>query len=207
MFVIHQPIIGDWARRSPRHFERVLQFVCATIKQPLESTPAIVASYMVEGDESDHAWGWKADALFYYEQNRDEIYRVAMDTYNGYGDDHVKESELLLYFADMIGLGPVKAGFVIQLAFGLGGCMDRHNLARFDISPRKFAASTFKSLKPASKAKRIAEYQHALANGGGCEALWDGWCQYVADLRPDVFEDAYEVSEMHITALHMGDID
>jgi hypothetical protein len=107
---------------------------------------------------------------------------------------------LLEYLCDLPGFGPAKAGFVCQLVYGVAGCIDTHNLARFDIPTRRF--DNYKQIKTIkSKRKRIELYLKTCRDAGGCAKLWDGWCEYVAARQPNTYRDAQHVSELHIEAL------
>ena len=201
MYKEHNKHIGLFARQSPDNLERVLQFVCATIQQPLEMVPNILDSFSAEKEESKHAWGWKADALAFYDEKKQEIYDISMAIYEGYADPATQELELVKYFANLEGLGLVKGAFVAQLAFGVGACLDVHNMRRYEVEPSRFAASAFKRLSPKSQAKRAFEYCALCAEIGGSEYLWDSWCDFVAELRPEKFANGFEVSKLHLDAI------
>jgi hypothetical protein len=111
--------------------------------------------------------------------------------------------ELLNYFASLPGLGLVKGGFLAQLVFGLVGCIDTHNLTRFNVRPYDVAARAFKSAKTsATRNRKIEVYLDICAKLGGCAALWDGWCEYVyARNRGDYYTSAQQVSQMHVDAI------
>ena len=180
-------------------------FVTATIQQPIEQVPAILADYREHGPASKYAWGWKSEALAHYAAHRETIYGDLMAIYTGVSDPEGREVALLSYLATLPGLGLVKGAFVAQLAFGIGGCMDSHNMKRFGANPARFSASAFKSLKGAQKrAERIAEYVALVNSVGGGPALWDSWCNYVASLRPDRFADGREVSALHVSAFGLA---
>lgn len=205
MFEIHNAEIGKFARQSPENLERVLRFVCATIRQPLELVPMIMHDFDQLGSDSRFAYGWKASALQYYADNRRAIYDNAINIYFAHACPEAQERELLAYFAELPGLGLVKGAFVCQLAFGVGGCMDSHNMSRFDVNPARFGAGAYKALKRvASRTARVDEYCGMVGEIGGGAFLWDSWCDYVAELRPDVFENGFAVSELHVTTICEG---
>ena len=203
MFASHQPIIGDWARRSPDNFRDVLRFVIATVQQSIETVPEIVADFRALGSESRFAFDWKARALDFYDQEGAAVFDRALTIWQGAKHDETRAAiELTGYFADLPGFGLVKGGFVAQMAFGVSACLDSHNMARFGINPDRFSAGAYKALrKPESKAARVAEYVALCNQLGGTAGLWDSWCDYVASLRPDTFESGFDVSRIHVDAL------
>lgn len=204
MFATHNPVIRDYvANGGPDALEHVFQFVVATVQQSLENTPAIVLSYQREGSESRDAWGWKGGALDWIAKHKDGMWDEIMHAYETSFNPHYR---LLMDFAAWPGLGLVKGGFMAQLCFGVGGCIDTHNLRRFNIEASRFKASRFKDAKTYETRSRIVwDYVDVIEKQGGCEALWNGWCDHVAALRPDVFEDGFAVSEMHLTALGLSE--
>ena len=36
---------------------------------------------------------------------------------------------------------------------------------------------------------------------GGCEYLWDSWCQYLAEIYPNIYTDANDVSDLHVNCI------
>lgn len=206
MFAIHQNKIENYAARGPTEFGRVLTFVLLTIQQPLDTVPAAMKDVDREGIESKYLWGFKRDAYEHMIKNREPIYHDAMEL-SHIPDPEIAERQLLAYFAAMPGLGLVKAGFVLQLAFGLGGCVDGHNVKRFELDkgrkslPQFLRANQYKAVKPATRARFIDQYQALLKIAGGCEDLWDDWCIYVQSRAPGRYASAHEVSELHCTSL------
>lgn len=201
MYATHNRIIGHWARQNADNLEAVFMFVTATIQQPIEQVPAILADYRENGPASKYAWGWKSDALRHYSAHKATIYADLMAIYDGVTTPEGREVALLGYLATLPGLGLVKGAFVAQLAFGVGGCMDSHNMRRFGVKEGRFSASAFKSLRtPEARLARIVEYCALVGGVGGGAALWDSWCDYVAALRPDRFQSGDDVSRLHVTA-------
>ena len=203
MFTNHQPCIGEYAQSGPDGFEHVFQFVIATIQQPIEATPAIVQGFQHEGSESRDAWGMKGEALDWMASEKRWLYGYAMEAYNIMRYSAGCSRRMVQHFANYKGLGLVKGGFMAQLCFGVGGCIDSHNISRFSVPPRQFSASRYKSLKTAESREILAtQYCNVIKDQGGCEVLWDGWCDFVAARRPEIFENGgYDVSALHCTAL------
>jgi len=201
MFDEHQTKIGRYARQGPDEMARVYTFVLATIQQSLWMTPDIMQSIDREGIESRYLWGFKYDAYEYLVDNQRQIYDNAMDIYSGYASPEVQEQELLYYFASLPGLGIVKAGFMVQLCFGMAGCIDTHNLSMYGICPNKFKASRFKAAKDKTKRLIMLQYLTVIDSEGGCGSFWDRWCEYVAKRSPERYTGPYAVSELHVTAI------
>ena len=93
------------------------------------------------------------------------------------------------------GLGLAKSGFIVQMLYGMSGCIDTHNLTRFNLHRRRFACGT-----KATDRRRIGEYNDMVGRLGGTARLWDEWCIYVAD-RDANYVDADHVSRLHLTPL------
>ena len=134
---------------------------------------------------------------------------VAGDSGGLFGRAHAKSDRelaraIIEILANVHGFGLVKAGFVAQLAFGVGGCLDTHNLRRFGISKTTFAKyKTLKTVK--GRAKKLEAYLDACEAQGGAETLWDGWCNYVAARRPKFYVNGGEqVSALHVEALNIN---
>lgn len=197
MFANHNPVINRHAQSAPGGLLDVLRFTCATIQQKLETVGPILDSFRAERGASRHAFAWKAGALDHYEENAGAIYDAAMAIASTSRDEGESARRLTAYFASLPGLGMVKAGFVAQLAFGVSGCIDRHNIARMGYNAQSFKG--FKQLKRTeSRAAKIDAYVSAIERAGGSGALWDEWCDYVAELRPSLWFSGFEVSAAHV---------
>jgi hypothetical protein len=95
------------------------------------------------------------------------------------------------------GLGIPKAGFVLQLVCGRVGCMDSHNMRKFALSPKDFRASG--SINAVTK--RVDAYINVCQKVGGCEYLWNQWCEFIAEKYPDKFSSADHVSQVHVSSI------
>ena len=103
-------------------------------------------------------------------------------------------AEKLLVVASINGIGIVKAGFVLQLCLGKVGCLDVHNLRRFGLSPTAFKMGKVKYDTALGKAKLYIKICEDL---GGCEYLWDSWCNLLAEKYPNKYKDGQHVSRLH----------
>lgn len=214
MYAYHQPVIGQWARQDAENFKDVLRFVILTIQQPLYKAVQDLEDWnspsekVREDMEARCLWGHKRAAWENIEANGDAIFADCSQIYSEYADEAVAEIELLSYVARLPGFGLAKGGFVLQLVWGLAGCIDSHNLARFNIKPGRFKASRVKKARPATAYKVVRDYLAVIAAQGGTEALWNGWCEYVNAINaegaggsnPGRYTSADHVSELHLTA-------
>lgn len=203
MFKEHQTKIGKWARASPDNFGKLLQFVVLTVRTPLHRVKADIETAEQGGPDAmgvlfgfkfrayREAWEGREKALSYLE------HVWADPEQNARG----KELAMLEYVADLYGFGPVKAGFVLQLAYGISGCIDTHNLKRFGYSMRTFSNYCQRKTRKARLAF-LRRYCDAIARQGGTEYLWNSWCAFVANNSPGPYQgSAYEVSRAHCAAL------
>lgn len=202
MFYAHNPIIREYAQSGPDAAADVARFVIATIQQSIERVPEIAREFRHMGSESLYAFGWKGAAIDWHNDNAERTHGDALAIYHNADCERDAEIALTAYFASLPGLGLAKGGFMAQLCFGLSGCLDSHNLARFGINPGPYKASAYKALRrDVSRHQRAADYVTHIHALGGPAGLWDSWCDYVAELRPDVFGDGFDVSACHVAAL------
>lgn len=200
MFANHQPMIARYALQSPENLRRVINFVICTIQQPLKRVPEQMADLDKLGERSRFLYASKRDAFIYARDHAAALYAEAIEL-SAIADPIEAERQLLIHFAAIPGIGLVKAGFIIQLVFGLGGCLDTHNIGRFGLTAGDLKSDRFKRPKTwAAKYRRLDIYQDILRALGGAETLWDSWCEFVAAKEGKYsqnFRDAFEVSEYH----------
>jgi len=195
MFDEHQRVIGR------DNMARVYTFVLMTVQQQLHTVPDMMRDIDTNGDQSRFLWGFKIHAYDWIQENKDEVFEKAMDISIGRAEPKQRAKDLLTYFAGLPGLGLIKAGFICQLVFGCVGCLDTHNLKRFNINPSRFKASKFKDGGTRRRRELVEDYCDAVWKRGGCAALWNGWCEYVAMKQPNYYKDANAVSKMHLIAI------
>lgn len=201
MFRNHQPRIQAFATSGPEQLKEVMTFVQLTIQQPLYRAVEDMDDVRARGISSTAVWGFKIDALQYMEENMEIIFETAELLRSCSADPVVQAKELLLYFASLPGFGLAKGGFVVQMAYGLSGCIDSHNLNRFGVQPRDVNAARFKNGSGKLRSKLVDVYHDLVETCGGTEKLWDGWCEYVAENQPERYRNAFHVSELHCDAL------
>jgi len=202
MFNTHQKVIGTYARQSPENMARVYQFVITTVQQALIHTPDMMHDIDENGLQAKTLWGWKYDAMQHATQYAQETYDTTMQIFRNAIDPDNARHELLSFFAGLPGLGLVKGGFMVQLCFGLSGCIDTHNLRRFNLTGNEFKAARFKNAKTDKTRNAIVRQYHKIVDAcGGCEALWNDWCDYVAMRQPARYANGFEVSALHVAAI------
>lgn len=211
MFAEHQPIIGDWARKAPSHLAECIRFAVLSAQQPLYRVPDDMrAVHDSHPEAGDILFAWKGEAWRQAGANANANYWNAMALWDDYQCDMVSRDtfarELVQYLAgNVYGLGLAKAGFVAQLAFGVAGCLDTHNLRRFNLGARVF--DNFCQRKTARNRRAMVQrYCDICDKLGGTEFLWDSWCRYVATESRNArqYESPNHVSLIHLTALGLS---
>lgn len=198
MYATHQPLVSAYAKANPDNMADVLTFVIATIQQPFYGVHDAMRSIRKEGLGSRFVWGFKTPAIDSIQTNKQAIYDLAMNTWNAHPEPSVAERELMLVFSHIEGLGLAKGGFAVQLIFGLSGCLDSQNVARFNLNACEFKASLFKGAKQWSRKYQLLDtYLDIVHFCGGTAKLWDEWCIYVHQQNPARYKSAEHVSRIH----------
>lgn len=200
MFDQHQTAISEFARHAPSGFERALVFVVLTIRNSIANLPGDMdTAYYGDADQAGIFFGHKRLALEHIRGNLDALYEGAEDIFAREPDP---ADSLVYHFLQIPGIGAVKAGFCAQLVYGVSGCLDRHNIDRFGLSPAFLRSDRYKRLKlPADRRRRVTAYNDMVMNCGGTRVLWDGWCSHVAAKYPKTYEHAFAVSALHYEAI------
>lgn len=198
MFLEHQPKIQAFARRSPDNMAKVLTLAMLSARWPFWRVPEAMADVAKRGHKAEALFGWKHVAWRHLMKHRDAIYEDMEGLYRGAYAEAEAEKMLTLYMAQLPGFGFVKGGFVVQMAYGLSGCLDQWNLERFGYKATEFRARYAKAGRREFHVKR---YLEAIHEAGGPAALWDGWCQFMADNEPLIYGSAERVSKLHLKAL------
>ncbi len=196
MFNRDQPQLSKLGRSGPDGFERICTFVLLTIRQPLRI--ACQDYKLVRNGDRKPLFGAKARGLDYVQTHAADLLDECEDAY-ALLDDEDAECAILHILMRIPGIGPAKAGFIAQILYGLSGCIDTHNLTRFGLSERHFRCDT-----RATAAKRTAivrDYNAFCRKVGGCEALWNGWCDYLSARDNLNYPTGDRVSELHLCPL------
>ncbi len=191
MFTKHQTRIGKFMLRNPENTKKGILVVASTIQVQTNLVMDTLTDYLDKASQGKYAWKMKQDTYDYVEANKTDIHKLLKDTAKGKIELHICLAEL----TKIDGLGIVKAGFVMQMALGKVGCLDTHNLARFGIDGKQFKFS--KSASDKLRQQKASNYIDTCDKIGGCEYLWNTWCEFIADKYPQQFKSGMEVSALH----------
>lgn len=195
-FTKHNPKINAYAQKSPKNMQDMVMMVALSIQQPWHSIGTQMRDYRKLGMDSRFVWGNKGKTLQFLIENRDEIYREAMDALSLRGKE--RDYALMQAFLKIDGMGLAKAGFCCQLFAGCVGCIDVHNLRRLDIPESVLSFS--KKAKPETQAKKVQAYVDACYKRR-CSWLWNSWCNLIAKKEPTRWVDGDHVSAVHFEYL------
>lgn len=201
MFNPHARQIAQFAQQTPEGLARVGQFVILTIQTPLARVPSSMRQVDKMGHSATELWGTKSEALAWIQRNAAKLHSQLLEDWY---DTRVPEEEFCEGWLAMLarqwpGIGIAKAGFFLQLSFNRIGCLDTHNLERFNIPERAFRDA--KKRTPVRLAQLCRQYVETCERFGGVEGLWDSWCEYVAGKFPAMYRSAEYVSELHCEAI------
>jgi len=208
MYKTHQPLISRWAREDSENLRDVMQFVILTVQQPLIRAIGNLAALRSDNENEVHdaqkvLWGWKHAAYGYVEENHAHIHTTLENLWASSGKPSVVEDAMLAYVSSLPGFGLVKAGFVLQITYGISGCLDSHNIKRYGLDAAAISSKRAKAKRPATRAKHVKHYRKLVEQLGGTEALWNSWCAYVAERQPTRYSSAEQVSALHAHAFDL----
>lgn len=194
MFAEHQPIIGAWARECPENLRQVAMFSVLSAHSRFYTLNRQMDDVHKQGEHSVHLYAWKRDAFNWWHQNVEGVFIRLL---------HAWECEEKADFADIAlfealqapGFGLIKAGFFVQMCFGVSGCIDTHNQKMYDIPLKVVKASN------PSKYSKAMLYNRLIYDLGGSATIWDNWCTRISTIYPDKFADPHDVSKFHCVAL------
>ena len=193
MYKTHQPRISRFALQSADNMAKVMTMVSLSIQQPWHAVGKQLADVMTVGRKSRFLWGSKGKLFDYVQKHKADLFVSLHD----YKKNRITLAELLVRFAEVDGLGLVKAGFVLQLCLGKVGCLDIHNLRMYGVNPSDFKYGKNATLETKL---RIAELYIAMCEKlGGSEKLWDTWCDNLAQ-NPRCRK--YFTSKHHVSRVH-----
>jgi len=188
MFLTHQSEIQQYASQSAKNTVKVLTFVQMTIQQNFSQLPKMVEEYNKTGSVKRLTTRQK-NAIAVYNERSEEIFSII---FSGQSVD-----DKLLFLASLPGFGLAKAGFVLQCCLGRVGCLDVHNLRRFDLKASAFNLTTSEK----SNAKKAAKYIEICDKSLGCGYLWNSWCDLIAEKYPKYYADSEHVSRLHVDCI------
>lgn len=193
MYKEDQARIERWCK-NPDKFLSVGTMVLLSIRMQWVGVGTQMASVDKLGSKSPCLWGWKLKGYQYLRDNRKALYSHVRD----YRAGRIWLDDLMREFLKVPGLGLAKAGFLCQLLTGHAGCLDMHNVERFNLDSTVLQIPRRKKLADqlAVIDNRIAFYLRLCELCGGSERLWDEWCELLND-KVSTFHDAEDVSRRH----------
>lgn len=197
MFAEDQKITQAIALASPEGLGQVMKLALLSAQVPFENMPRIMAEVNAGNLQGiQNLTAVKRDGLTWIDSNQGHLHKKLTKWWIHKPDFQAPQA--LLSVMNCPGLGMVKGGFVLQMTLGTGGCLDTHNLRRFGLKRTVTRSGRWNSL---SRWKWALEYLALCERLGGAEALWDGWCRYVADYNPGTWDCPEAVSSMHWRAI------
>jgi len=200
MFSTHQPPIMAFARENADHMAAVGAFVIHTARVPLARAVTDFQKWWSNGDTSA-LWDWKHEAVREMWRDRQARFeRLEMLQHD--------RDAMLHEVAHWTGFGLEKGGFLLQLAYGMSGCLDTHNKRRLSIPERKFDAWRFTRARTmATRMRLVSEYHETVDACGGTAVLWDEWCVFIFERSPNEWRDSDQVSAWHALAFDVEPAD
>jgi len=197
MYKDDQSRIERWCK-NPDKFLTVGTMVLLSIRMQWVGVGNQMESVRKLGTDAPQLWGFKRAGYIYLRDNRVKLYSKV----RAYRAGRLQLGDLLREFLKVPGLGLPKAGFMCQLLVGEAGCLDMHNVERFDLDEKAWFIRPRKN--PAAQVREIDDkcelYLHLCDACGGTEKLWNEWCEHLND-RVSTFEGADDVSRRHVKYL------
>ena len=185
MFKNDQKQIEEFASKSPENTARVIEFVLISIRRNFANVEDIMTKRCEVG-----LMGITSKGIDYAYDNAIALHALI-------NDPNMTVRDKLLGVCQVPGLGVPKAGFVLQLCLGKAGCLDTHNLRNFNLQ-----ASDFKLTNNLAKNIVIAQtYLDVCEKLGGCEVLWDQWCDFIAERWAYKWPSSEDVSNAHVRGI------
>lgn len=187
MFTTHQKAIGRWGRKSPDNTSWIIAMVLLSIQQHWDQIGNQLIDLKENGLDCKYLFASKRSGWDYVVANKKELHEAIYSR-------NLPMAEKLLAVASIPNIDLIKAGFVLQLCIGKVGCLDVHNLRRFGLKPQTFKTYGLKYDTALGKAKLYVKVCEDL---GGCEYLWNSWCDLLAEKYPNKYKNGQHVSRLH----------
>jgi hypothetical protein len=185
------PKINKFMQSSPEHMSHGIMMVVLSIQQGWHTVGEQMKDYKENQGHSRYVWGNKARTYKYLQEHEVELFNTLLSPDFTHTYKHMRLTQV-------VGLGVAKAGFVMQLMFGVSGCMDVHNLRRFDVPASILSVSP--EMKMSTRKAKVEQY-NIICHDIGTEVLWDTWCDLIAKKHPTKWVDGDHVSMVHYTYL------
>ena len=187
----HIESVNKYAQRSPDQLFNVAVMVLLSIRQQWSTIGEQMRDVEKHGEDSKYLFGFKKTGYRYLKRNIDWLYTVTTTATSDY--------ELLDAWSTVPGLGLVKAGFVLQLARGVGGCIDLHNMKEYGIPAAQLRYD--KGLSVKARAIKLRGDLTLCEELGGSLHLWTQWCVIIAGKQGQHFSSPQAVSRSHLQYL------
>ena len=199
MYNRDNPMIGKYADQGPIQTVMAVLFVIASIRTFTWLLPDMLDNYRDKGMKAfNNLMPLQREGMRFVIKNSPWLYNLVQS--RRAGDIYPEEFLISLQRIPCIGL--VKAGFIMQLTTGEGGCLDCHNLKEYDINENTFKTNgKDKGKMTAANFNKARKYLAVCKEIGGSEVLWNNWCNLVAEKYPKHFESADDVSWLHSNAI------
>lgn len=198
MFAEHQPQLAKLGRHSADGFERVATFVLLTIRMPLREACLDYKALRTGADRVKSLFGSKHAGLAHIREHAAEILERLEYVYETAESDDDAADAMLAIVMEIPGIGLAKGGFILQILYGISGCIDTHNLTRFELTETTFKLRKDALPRTQSKLRRkYNEFCHRI----GTATLWDDWCAFMAANDPVNYHNPEFVSSLHLVPL------
>lgn len=191
MFSNHNGLINRFTVGSPEQMEHTVMMVVLSIQQSWWSVGTQMHDMVKHGHKSRFVWGNKLKTYEWLSENKEQLYNNVITAQS--------DVDRLLAYLEVPGLGLPKAGFMCQLSHAEGGCLDVHNIRMYDLNPNVLTWGSPKTEK--TRRSKALNYLTLCNDLGGCEKLWDTWCNHIASKDADKWADGHHVSAVHLTYL------
>lgn len=199
MYRKHQAQVQAWVRNEDRLVDCALM-VLLSIR--MQWTGVGNQLRRVRGGDMRPLWGVKRAGYEYLQANKRVLYRTVRDLRAG----RISERAFMRQWIKVPGLGLPKAGFVMQLTCGKGGCLDMHNVERYGLDARVWTVP--KRVNVADQMQAIDDtinlYLSTCRLCGGVSYLWNEWCRILA-AKVGTYQGPEDVSRRHIEYLLGGE--
>ena len=187
MYKQDQKAVQEWVN-TPDRLHEMITMVVLSYRQPWFKIGDELTDVRENGERSRFLFSFKRDAFKQSHLSRERLFEHATAVRNG-----ASPGSYMLELTKVKGIGLAKAGFILQLSCGLGGCLDSHNVRRFGINTSVLRLS-------ANERKRrdsILRYLDLCNTLGGSEYLWDSWCELIYERQRKWWMCAEQVSAAH----------
>jgi hypothetical protein len=143
-------------------------------------------------------WDIKKKGADYVYKNRYELYNESMKIIRS--KKKGADTDFVMRWLEVPGLGIPKAAFVAQLMNGWAGCLDVHNIRKYlpDVNAKRGTPSYWQTASDSkeTKLRKVKDYLAFCRMLGGSGVLWDQWCSARPLEMPELIDGEY-VSSLH----------